>query len=88
MDKNSRVIVVGAGIFGLSAAYQLASEGYQNILVLDRNIPPVRLHLVCDDFITFLTFHRLPMPQAMISHALFDSITQMRITWTLHTKPT
>lgn len=42
MDKNSRIVIVGAGIFGLSAAHQLASDGFSNILVLDRHMPPVR----------------------------------------------
>lgn len=41
MDKESKVIIVGAGIFGLSTAYQLALEGYRNIMVLDRHMPPV-----------------------------------------------
>ncbi|KAF7517990.1 hypothetical protein G7054_g13613 [Neopestalotiopsis clavispora] len=40
MDKNSRIVIVGAGIFGLSAAHQLASDGFSNILVLDRHMPP------------------------------------------------
>lgn len=40
-NKNSRIVVVGAGIFGLSIAHQLASEGYKNVIVLDRHMPPV-----------------------------------------------
>lgn len=59
MDKSSKVIVVGAGIFGLSAAYQLASEGYKNVLVLDRNIPPVRC---CIWFVT--SYHVTDVSQA------------------------
>jgi ribulose 1,5-bisphosphate synthetase/thiazole synthase len=42
IDTNSSIVIVGAGIFGLSTAYQLASEGYRNIVVLDRHMPPVR----------------------------------------------
>ena len=41
MDKNAKIVIIGAGMFGLSTAYQLASEGYRDILVLDRHTPPV-----------------------------------------------
>ncbi|PWY72273.1 FAD dependent oxidoreductase [Aspergillus heteromorphus CBS 117.55] len=41
MDKDSRIVIIGAGVFGLSTAHQLASEGYRNVVVLDRHIPPV-----------------------------------------------
>ncbi|KAG8162522.1 hypothetical protein KVR01_008287 [Diaporthe batatas] len=41
MDRTSKVVIVGAGLFGLATAKQLASEGHQNILVVDRNMPPV-----------------------------------------------
>ncbi|KAJ5089152.1 hypothetical protein N7532_007836 [Penicillium argentinense] len=41
MEKNSKIVIVGAGVFGLSTAYQLATEGYTNIVVLDRHMPPV-----------------------------------------------
>ncbi|CAI7663494.1 unnamed protein product [Penicillium manginii] len=41
MEKNAKIVIIGAGIFGLSTAYQLASEGHQNIVVLDRHMPPV-----------------------------------------------
>jgi len=41
MDKDSKIVIIGAGIFGLSTAYQLASEGYRNVVVLDRHMPPV-----------------------------------------------
>ncbi|UNI18749.1 hypothetical protein JDV02_005005 [Purpureocillium takamizusanense] len=40
MDLNSKIVIIGAGIFGLSTAHKLASEGYKNILVLDRHVPP------------------------------------------------
>ncbi|RAL13044.1 FAD dependent oxidoreductase [Aspergillus homomorphus CBS 101889] len=39
--KDQRIVIIGAGVFGLAAARQLASEGYGNILVLDRDMPPV-----------------------------------------------
>ncbi|KAI9150695.1 FAD-dependent oxidoreductase [Paramyrothecium foliicola] len=41
MDKDSRVVVVGAGVFGLSTAFELSQDGYTNITVLDRHVPPV-----------------------------------------------
>ncbi|KAF9878184.1 sarcosine oxidase [Colletotrichum karsti] len=41
MDKNSKICVIGAGLFGLSVARQLSLDGYRNIKVLDRHIPPV-----------------------------------------------
>lgn len=41
MEKNAKIVIVGAGVFGLSTARQLASEGYRNIVILDRHMPPV-----------------------------------------------
>ena len=41
MDKNSRIIIVGAGVFGLSTAYELGKRGFRNTIVLDRHVPPV-----------------------------------------------
>ncbi|KAM0418884.1 hypothetical protein ACHAPT_012149 [Fusarium lateritium] len=41
MDKHSKIIIIGAGLFGLSTAKQLATEGYQHVLVVDRHMPPV-----------------------------------------------
>ncbi|KPM41442.1 hypothetical protein AK830_g5141 [Neonectria ditissima] len=41
-SKDAPVIIVGAGVFGLSLAYELAAHrGYENITVLDRYMPPV-----------------------------------------------
>ncbi|KAL4789807.1 FAD dependent oxidoreductase [Aspergillus venezuelensis] len=40
-DKSSRIVIVGAGLFGLCMAHQLAAEGYKSITVLDRDMPPV-----------------------------------------------
>ncbi|KAL6364823.1 hypothetical protein LRP88_00796 [Fusarium phalaenopsidis] len=31
MDKNSRIVIIGAGLFGLSTAKQLATEGHQHV---------------------------------------------------------
>jgi glycine/D-amino acid oxidase-like deaminating enzyme len=42
VEKSSRIVIVGAGVYGLTTALQLATEGHDNITVLDRHIPPVR----------------------------------------------
>ncbi|OAG09784.1 FAD dependent oxidoreductase [Paraphaeosphaeria sporulosa] len=41
MEKSSKIVIVGAGVFGLSTARQLALEGFENITVLDRQMVPV-----------------------------------------------
>lgn len=45
MDKNQnkdrRVVIVGAGVFGLGTALRLTEEGYSSVTVLDRALPPV-----------------------------------------------
>ncbi|KAJ8114556.1 hypothetical protein OPT61_g3598 [Boeremia exigua] len=41
MDASSVVVIIGAGLFGLSTAKQLATEGFTNIVVLDRHMVPV-----------------------------------------------
>jgi sarcosine oxidase/L-pipecolate oxidase len=41
-SKSEPIIIVGAGVFGLGLAYELAAvRGYTNIAVLDRHLPPV-----------------------------------------------
>ncbi|OHW97123.1 FAD dependent oxidoreductase [Colletotrichum incanum] len=41
-SKSSPVFIVGAGVFGLSLAYELAANrGYTSVTVLDRFLPPV-----------------------------------------------
>jgi glycine/D-amino acid oxidase-like deaminating enzyme len=40
-SPSDRIVIIGAGVFGLSLAYQLASEGNQNVMVIDRHVPPV-----------------------------------------------
>ncbi|KAH8426803.1 FAD-dependent oxidoreductase [Aspergillus melleus] len=39
--KNEPVVIVGAGIFGLSTALELPRRGFSNITVLDRYQAPV-----------------------------------------------
>lgn len=41
MNKNERIIIIGAGVFGLSTALRLKEEGYNAVTVLDRSMPPV-----------------------------------------------
>jgi NADPH-dependent 2,4-dienoyl-CoA reductase/sulfur reductase-like enzyme len=36
LQKDDAVVIVGAGIFGLSTALHLASRGYTNVTVFDR----------------------------------------------------
>lgn len=40
-SRDSKVLIVGAGVFGLTLALELTKRGYQNITVLDRHAPPV-----------------------------------------------
>ncbi|GKT90955.1 sarcosine oxidase (FAD dependent oxidoreductase) [Colletotrichum tofieldiae] len=41
-SKSSPVLIVGAGVFGLSLAHELAANrGYTSVTVLDRFLPPV-----------------------------------------------
>ncbi|KAL2204253.1 FAD dependent oxidoreductase [Sarocladium strictum] len=41
MNKEWDVVVVGAGVFGLTTALELAVQGYASVTVLDRYVPPV-----------------------------------------------
>lgn len=40
MDRNTRILIVGAGCFGTSTAYHLAQRGFTSIRVLDRYPAP------------------------------------------------
>ncbi|GJP97935.1 hypothetical protein AnigIFM59636_008308 [Aspergillus niger] len=40
MDRNTRILIVGAGCFGTSTAYHLAQRGFTSIHVLDRYPAP------------------------------------------------
>ncbi|KAL3291388.1 FAD dependent oxidoreductase [Colletotrichum asianum] len=48
MDEDSKVVIIGAGVFGLSTAVQLAIEGFKNVVVVDRHMPPVPDGSSCD----------------------------------------
>ncbi|KAE8163820.1 FAD dependent oxidoreductase [Aspergillus tamarii] len=39
--KTDTILIIGAGVFGLSTALELSSRGHRNITVLDRYPPPV-----------------------------------------------
>ncbi|KAI4762471.1 fructosyl amino acid oxidase [Aureobasidium sp. EXF-3400] len=41
MDKGKKILIIGAGVFGLSTALELSRRGYSNITILDRHVPPV-----------------------------------------------
>lgn len=41
MDQNERIIIIGAGVFGLGTALRLKEEGCGSVTVLDRAMPPV-----------------------------------------------
>lgn len=43
MSLRDRVVIIGAGVFGLSTAVELSNLGYTDIVVLDRHVPPVSL---------------------------------------------
>jgi sarcosine oxidase/L-pipecolate oxidase len=47
-SKDSSVLIVGAGVFGLSTALQLARDGYTNITVIDRAPVPSPFSAGCD----------------------------------------
>ncbi|KAL6237967.1 hypothetical protein BDW75DRAFT_52536 [Aspergillus navahoensis] len=39
--KTDSILIIGAGVFGLSTALELTKRGYTDITVLDRQVPPV-----------------------------------------------
>lgn len=41
MALTDRIVIIGAGVFGLSTALELHEQGYTNIVILDRHVPPV-----------------------------------------------
>lgn len=41
MSKERKILIIGAGVFGLSTALELSRREYNNITILDRHVPPV-----------------------------------------------
>ncbi len=37
INTDSRILIVGAGCFGLSTAYHLLKRGFRDVLILDRS---------------------------------------------------
>ena len=37
LEKTSKIVIVGAGVFGLSTAHHLHRRGYEDITVLERS---------------------------------------------------
>ena len=37
LQKSDRIVIIGAGVFGLSTALHLALRGYTNVTVFDRH---------------------------------------------------
>ncbi|OCT49058.1 L-pipecolate oxidase [Cladophialophora carrionii] len=48
LSKQDAIVIVGAGVFGLSTALSLAERGFGNVTVLDRMAPPVPDGSSCD----------------------------------------
>lgn len=42
VSHDEHILIVGAGVFGLSTAFALKERGFSNITVIDRQPPPVR----------------------------------------------
>lgn len=40
-SKDDSILIVGAGVFGLSTALELKKRGYRDVTVIDRYLPPV-----------------------------------------------
>lgn len=37
LQKTDRIVIIGAGVFGLSTSLQLALRGYKHVVVFDRH---------------------------------------------------
>jgi len=47
-SKEDAIVIVGAGVFGLTTALNLRRRGYEDVTVLDRMAPPVPDGSSCD----------------------------------------
>lgn len=47
-SKRDAIVIVGAGVFGLTTALNLRCRGYEDVTVLDRMAPPVPDGSSCD----------------------------------------
>lgn len=85
-DTSQRVVIIGGGAFGLSTALELSQRGYDNIVVLDRHVPPVRRKHPNTQTRrqsvphSLIQTSRFRMVRVSTSHALFASITAMQST--------
>lgn len=41
LKRDDNILIIGAGVFGLSTALELVKKGYENVTVLDQYPPPV-----------------------------------------------
>ncbi|KAF2717806.1 FAD dependent oxidoreductase [Polychaeton citri CBS 116435] len=75
LSKEQSIVIVGAGVFGLSIADELANRGYINITILDRFSPPVPDGSSVDisRIIRFDYADSLYMKMAREAHALWIS---------------
>lgn len=39
MNFDSRIVILGAGVLGLTTALQLAQKGYKNVSVIAKHVP-------------------------------------------------
>lgn len=78
MSSNDRIVIVGAGVFGLSLAYQLASDGNQNVTVMDRHVPPVSTYGLSP--LQIPNIDRSLMDQALTYRESSASIIRTRLT--------
>lgn len=81
MKKDKNIVVVGAGVFGLTTALELALQGYRNITVLDRHVPPVReVRLLHSQTLLTCWPNRSQTAPAWTSHESSASTTPMTST--------
>lgn len=70
LSTADAIVVVGAGVFGLTTALELAQRGYSNVTVLDRLAPPVPDGSSCDISRIVRSDYSDPFYAAMAKEAL------------------